>query len=206
MGARAQRTAESRSVRVARRLVDTLGTLAVLGALLSAWTIVTGRYLWTGGGADPRRPLVELPQLLQADVRPGQSFYLEDLDPWLRILCALPDVVAAATIVLAMVYVVRVLDGVGRGDAFGPRTLAAVTRLGVVLVAGGVLQGVLNTAAVAGLAALTGRREFTERVSGLGIDAPHWPWTLIVVGTVVLAVSAAFREGARLQRDVAGVI
>lgn len=205
MGARTPRATEGRSVRVARRLVDTLGTLAALAAFVSAATIMTGRYLWTAGGADPRRALVELPQLTQADVRPGRSFYLVDLDPWLRALCALPDVVAGVTIVLAMVYVVRVLDGVGRGDAFGAGTRRAVSRLGGALVLGGVLQGVLDTVAVAVLATYSSRADVRERVEALSLT-PRWPWTLIVVGAVVLAVSAAFREGARLQRDVAGVI
>jgi len=45
-----------------------------------------------------------------------------------------------------------------------------------------------------------------EAVFGIGTNLPEWPWTLIVVGVAVSALTVAFSEGARLKQDVAGVV
>ncbi|MCB0911228.1 MAG: hypothetical protein KDB60_06400, partial [Propionibacteriaceae bacterium] len=70
--------------------------------------------------------------------------------------------------------------------------------------------GALNTAAVAVIQA-----------DPAGVLAPHsppdasmlvigftagWPWMLILLGVVAGALGVAFRQGARLQEDVDGVI
>lgn len=81
---------------------------------------------------------------------------------------------------------------------------------------GGVLVGAYNTF-LFGFAALypgisnvsepTRTQEFLGAdYSGIGIDAPYWPVTIIAAGLVAYALTAAFRAGAKLERDVDGLV
>ena len=91
------------AVRVEVWLASAVGGIAVIRNLTTAVQILTGRFLYYFGSGDPRLPLVQLPQLLQADVRPGHTYTVADLAPGLRVLCASPSVVAAGTIAVAVV-------------------------------------------------------------------------------------------------------
>jgi len=174
----------------------------VLGNLATAISVITGRFLFAFGGADPHLPLTKLPQLLQADVRPGHTYTVGDLSIGVRVLCALPSVVAAGTIAFAVILLVGVLGRIAAGRAFEPSVRRRLVLLSAVLVGGGLLQGLLDTAAIAALAVSVDR----EAVSGLATNLPNWPWALIVVGVAVSALGAAFAEGARLKEDAVGVV
>lgn len=191
-----------RAARVGVLLVSGVGGIAVIGNLATAVAIVTGRSLFTFGGADPQLPLTSLPQLLQADVRPGHTYTVTDLAPGLRVLCASPSIVAAGTIAVAVVLLVGVLNRIAAGRAFDPPVRRRLALLSAVLIGGGLLQGLLDTAAIAAVVASVDQ----EAISGIGTTPPDWPWTLIVVGVAVTALGAAFTEGARLKEDAVGVV
>lgn len=190
------------AVRVEVWLASMVGGIAVIGNLTAAVQIIAGRYLFSFGGGDPRLPLVQLPQLLQADVRPGHTYTVADLALGLRVLSATPSIVAAATIAVAVFLLAGVLSRIATGRAFDLPVRRRVALLSVVLIGGGLLQGLLDTAAIAAIAVSLDR----AAIQGIGTNTPSWPWTLIVVGVAVSALGAAFAEGARLKEDVAGVV
>lgn len=200
------------SVRLAVALVLVAAGLAASGSLLQAWMTVTGRFLWTGGGADPRQPIEFLPQLLQADVREGFSFYLEDLPVWLRAAAAGPALIYAITVTLAAVLVARMLRTIASGDAFGPGVRRPLGGLSLTLLGGGVLHGLADTAAwwllLRNLPRLSEERGegYSSALQGIGYDLPDWPVMLIVLGLIAAALTIAFRQGARLREEMAGVI
>ena len=205
--------------RVVTGSVVMVATLTAYGALSTAIMTVTGRYFYTLGGADPRRSLTELPQMYRADLREGATGTLVDLDLGMRLLGAVPSVIHAVTVVLAAWLLLRVLRGVSGGTPFGTRVLGSWTRLTVVLLVGGVLQAVVDTVAVVYLSSRIGllfgvgrvSREQEEAFLGgdymsISIGAPDWPIPILVAGLVALALTTAFRAGARLERDVDGVV
>jgi hypothetical protein len=174
---------------------------------------VTGRYLWAGNGADPRKPLADLPQLIQAEIREGHSRFLEDIPVWLRVLCAMPSVAYAATLILGAVLVARILRTIARGDAFAVQVRRTLVALSLTLVGGGLVAGLLDTAALGTVIGLSSGATLDDGspfdpmvVSVLGTDLPHWPIMLIVLGVVASALTLAFREGARLREELVGVV
>lgn len=211
------------SPRVSYRLVSTvivvIATLTVLASLVRAITIITGRTLFAFGGADGRLPLVYLPQLLQADLREGATGTLTDAALSLRLLGAVPSLVEVAVIAVAAVALLRVVKGVSRAEPFGATVLANWRLLTLALLGGGILQGLADTVANVylsssiGLLLGAGRVTPEQRLeflggdySGIGVNLPQWPLAIIVAGLVALALDAAFRAGARLERDVDGVV
>lgn len=200
-----------RAVGAAVATVIVVGALASLSVLLQALMTVTGRYLFTWGGADQRKPLVDLPQLLQADIRDGYSMFLEDLPAWLRMLGASPLLLHAVIVAAAVALVVRLCRRIASGDPFGRSARGTLTRLSLVLIVGGVAQGILDTIAVGVATNWISSRMFTSlggdfAVQGLGTDLPNFPIMLIVLGIITAALAVAFREGARLREEMAGVV
>lgn len=206
-----------------RGVVIIVAAFAVLGSFTAGLTTILGRTLFAFGGADPRLPLERLPILLQADLREGATGTLADADPLLRVLSGVPLLIEAVTVVLAARLLLVVLGRVSRRDPFGAAALLGWRRLTGTLLIGGVLAGLISTAAFTYLNVALGSWPFgigagldfssEERndflggdYQGIGIDFPQWPVSLIVAGLVALALTTAFRTGARLERDVDGVI
>lgn len=196
-----------------------VAALTVLGSLVTTVVTSTGRMLVTFGDADPRLPLSSLPQLLQADLREGASGTLADLDLGMRLLGAAPSLVHAVTVGLAAWSLVRVLRGVSAAAPFSPRVLKSWTYLTLVLLVGGVVEALADTAAVLYLSTRFGLLWSGDGLTpeekiaflggdymGIGIDVPTWPVPILVAGLVALALTTAFRAGARLERDVDGVV
>ncbi|MFP7761857.1 hypothetical protein [Marisediminicola sp. LYQ85] len=179
-------------------------------------TILTGRTLLTFGGADGRLPLEHLPQLLQADLRQGSSGTLADADLLLRILSATPALIETMIIVAATVFLLRALRRIASSEPFHPMVLRHWKLLASILIGGGILQGLADTAAGAYLfthISVTAQFDPAQRNEFLGGDyvaigtnLPQWPVTTIVAGFVALALMTAFRSGAKLERDVDGVV
>jgi len=77
---------------------------------------------------------------------------------------------------------------------------------------GEILQAVAGTIAVAVLSSLVqvgmrgGGGAFGASYSGLGFNGPDVPWMLLLLGIIAGALALAFREGARLEEEVAGVV
>ncbi|WP_440711296.1 hypothetical protein [Herbiconiux sp. YIM B11900] len=205
--------------RVVRVVLLVVAGFVVLGDLMQAFTVVTGRFLLALGGADPRMPLDSLPQLLQAELREGASGTLADADLLLRVLGALPSVLHAVTIAVAVVFLVKALEGIAAGRPFDRRVLVDWRILSIALLAGGIAQGLADTAAVLYLntrigllfgAGLVTPDETDAFLGGdyraIGTDAPQWPVYLVIGGLVALALTTAFRAGARLEREAEGVV
>lgn len=211
-----QRPRVSRLVRAALLIV---ASFTVISDVTQTITILTGRVLFAFGGSDGRLPLRHLPQLLQADLREGASGTLADADGWLRVVCAVPSLMHAVTVVLGTVFLLRALRGIAEARPFDTFVLTNWRRLSVALLAGGVLQGLLDTAATVYLASGIGLLFGSGLVSSeqkdaflggdyaaIGTNIPSWPIPVIIAGLIALALAAAFQAGARLEKDVDGVV
>jgi hypothetical protein len=205
--------------RVVRAIVLIVASFTVLSSITQAITIVTGRALVAFGGADGRLPLASLPQLSKADLHDGASGTLADADLSLRLLCAVPAVIFAATIVLGTIFLLHVLRGVAQARPFEPFVLTNWRRLSFALLIGGASQALADTSASVYLTSRIGLLFGTGLVSpeqqerflggdyqGININSPQWPVSVIVAGLVALALTAAFQAGAKLEKDVDGVV
>lgn len=210
-------TVPRRGLRLALRAaciaIVTTGTVALAHGLAQMWCSgITGRNLLTLGGGDPRLLAESLPQLLQLELRDGVTLYIEDLPVWVRVLSLSPALVAGVVAFVASLFVVRLVRAIAGGEAFGPQPRRALAVAGLVCFGGGLIQGVLDTAAVAGILSLT---RSTPRADGaalpdlyqtMSLDVPHWPVQTILVGAVGCILLLAFRAGADLQEEAAGVV
>lgn len=208
-----------RMLRIVRAVLLIVASFSVLSDLTQTITIATGRALFAFGGSDGRLPLGHLPQLLQAELREGQSGTLADADLSLRLLCALPSALHAATVALATVFLLRALRGIAQGQPFAPYVLLNWRHLSIALLIGGVAQGLADTVASVYLASRIGllfgsgivtREQAVTFLGGdyqaIGTNVPQWPVPIIIAGLVALALTAAFRAGAKLEKDVDGVV
>ena len=211
-----------RITRFALLLVMTYTAIADTSRAIST---VTGLHL--ASGTDPRLPLIDLPQLVQADLRAGSTGTLADADLILRILGAVPSVIHGVTVVLAIAWLLRALRGIAQGQPFHAFVVQNWRRLALTLLAGGLAQGVADGIACTYLAVGAGFRGISflgavgggssrtdpQQVAFLGGDyeaisvaSATWPVDLLLAGLVALALTAAFRAGARLAEDADGVV
>lgn len=189
-----------------------VAVLAAAGTALEVFTIATGRVLFALNGAEARLPLSSLPQINQAELREGATGYLVDAPFWLRALCATPAMLYILIAVLAAILITRALRGISAGRPFSPSVQQSMTRLSLLLILGGILYGVLDT--IAGLTISDVAWTITQGVQlPLGADyivtstdLPRWPVFMITTGVVGLALSAAFRAGARLEEAADGLV
>lgn len=209
--------APQRGMRIALRAASvalvTAGSIALAYGVAQMWALgVTGRYLMTFGGGDPRIGADNLPQFLQLISLNGDILYLADLPLAVRLLCMSPALVAGITAFVAALSVVRLVRAIADRDAFGQRPRRALAVAGITCLVGGLLQGALDTAAVASLMALTGSSPDADGTTlsdvyrAVSLDVPHWPVQTILVGAVGCILLLAFRAGAELQEEAAGVV
>ncbi|MBF4623259.1 hypothetical protein [Clavibacter sp. VKM Ac-2872] len=213
-------------LRITRFVLLLVMTYTAIADASRAISTVTG--LHVAFGIDPRLPLSDLPQLARADLRPGAAGTLGDADLLLRILGAVPSLIHAITVVLAVAWLLRALRGIAQGQPFHAFVVANWRRLALTLLGGGVLQVVAGGIATAYLAAGLGLGAPTVALSAFGtfglgglggpqtflggdytdvMSAPvEWPVDLLLAGLVALALTAAFRAGARLAEDADGVV
>jgi hypothetical protein len=193
-------------------LIAVIAVLAALNDLVRVVTVSTGRVLIALGGAEGRLPLSALPQLLQADLREGTTGYLTDA-PWgLRLLAASPAAIHAVTVLWAALVLTRILRHIAGAKPFDVPTISGWRQLTIILVIGGIIQGLADTFAVFEISNLsmqsmsTGKHLLGADYSGIGVNIPQWPILLIVLGLVAGSIAAAFRAGARLQEEAHGVV
>jgi len=187
---------------------------AAIGDLFGIFSITTGLVLINALGGDlaAHQSLTALPQILQADLAPGETGDLTDVDLRLRLLCALPTVINMVTIVLAGLLIAGIIARIQQGQPFSSAVQRGWQKLASVLGFGGILQTVAAVIAVAVLARLrasqgpNGGGAFGASYSGLGFNGPDVPWMLLLLGIIAGALALAFREGARLEEEVAGVV
>ena len=187
---------------------------AAIGDLFGIFSITTGLVLINALGGDlaAHQSLTALPQILQADLAPGETGDLTDVDLRLRLLCALPTVINMVTIVLAGLLIAGIIARIQQGQPFSSAVQRGWQKLASVLGFGGILQTVAAVIAVAVVARLrasqgpNGGGAFGASYSGLGFNGPDVPWMLLLLGIIAGALALAFREGARLEEEVAGVV
>lgn len=210
----------SAATRFAVGAIWVVAVFSILGNVITMINLTTGRTLFALGGADGRLPLSTLPQLLQAELGEGAHGTLADAALSLRVISALPSLLNAVTIAVAAILLVGILRKISFGQPFSVWVLKRWRSLTVVLLAGGVLQGLADTAAVVylstniGLLFGAGNPSIMEArdgflggyYSGIGVDLPHWPIPLLLGGIIALALSIAFRAGARLEEEADGVV
>ncbi|MBI9113708.1 DUF2975 domain-containing protein [Sanguibacter suaedae] len=187
------------------RLLVVVGVLVVLAAL---WSVVRGRYLVALGTATPHLTLEDLPQVERVGAVVTDEVLVSDLAVWVRLLAWLPDIVQGAALVVAGLCAVRALRGIGKGDFFSPTVVSAVRWGGGTLIVGGLAQGALDSFASFLLATTQAGPDgaWSNAYDSLTFTGGTWPLSLVVIGVLVVAVGAAFREGARLQTEVEGVV
>jgi hypothetical protein len=206
-------------LRLVRGVLLIVAAFTALSDVVQVITIVTGRVLFSFGDVDGRLPLSYLPQLLQADLRDGAAGTLADADLSLRLLCALPTAVHAATVVLGTVFLLRVLRGIALARPFDAYVLESWRRLSIAVLTGGLVQGLIDTAASTYLntrigllfgTGLVNEQQQSAFLGGnyqaVGTNLPQWPVPVIIAGLIATALMAAFRAGARLEEDVDGVV
>ena len=206
-------TRSRRVVRLAGYIIWAVVVGWVFLELIGIFSMTTGLLLVNAimGDRVSHQPLTVLPQVLQAVLAPGATGDATDVVLWLRLLCASPYVLNVVLVVLAGVVFDRIIDDVGRGQPFSSAVQRSWNRLASLLVWGGLAQTALSALAVGIIVAnmqdgSNGRRLFGAEYSGLGLNGPDVPWMLIVLGIIAGALSIAFREGARLEDEVAGVV
>jgi hypothetical protein len=187
---------------------------AAMWDLLVIFNITTGLMILNAltGNLAAHQSLTALPQILQAELAPGETGDLTDIDLRLRLLCAVPTVISMLTIVLAGLLIAGIIARIQQGQPFSSAVLRGWQKLASVLVFGGILQTVASVIAVAVLTTLRasqgpdGGGAFGASYSGLSFNAPDVPWMLMLLGIIAGALALAFREGARLEEEVAGVV
>ncbi len=199
-------------VRAAVVIVWIIAISAAIGSALEVFVTIAGRVVLAFNGADPRLPLTSLPQINQAELREGAIGYLVDAPVWLRVLCATPAMLFILIVIAAAVLISRALHRIADGQPFSSIVRRSIAALSFILIGGGLLYGLLDT--LAGGAIFSVASSFTEGVQfPLGADyvvtstnIPRWPFFMISSGVVGIALSKAFKAGARLEEEADGVV
>lgn len=197
---------------LATAVVWLVAVAAAIGDLFQLVTILRGRAALSFGFGEGNLPLDWLPQVSVAQLRDGSAGNLVDAPLWVRILAAGPSLAHLATILIACLLVVRIINGIARGLPFGEHVLRSWKWLIVTLLAGSTLQGLCDVVArrvIAGLITSPtddGGWLFGADYAVLLVARPDWPILLTVLGIIAATLAIAFQTGARLEREVEGVV
>ncbi|MHA7142943.1 MULTISPECIES: DUF2975 domain-containing protein [unclassified Arthrobacter] len=201
-----------RTTRLSVVIVWIVAILAAIGSALEVFSVIGGRVLLAFGGAEPRLPLTAMPQIVEATLREGTTGYLVDAPFWLRVLGATPAMLYILIALVAALLITRVLRGIAASQPFSSKVRRSLTVLSLVFIIGGVLYGVLDTIAgrtIFEVSSIFGQGDqfpLGADYAGLAVDLPRWPFFMIITGVVSLALSAAFKAGARLEEEADGVV
>lgn len=202
-----------RSRSAASTLVLIIAAIAVLADGVQVFVMTTAYPLFTATGLNGTIPVTYLPQIAEARLREGTTpGLLGDVAVWLRVLSATPTMIHGLTIVVAAGLVTRIMNRIARRQPFEPSVLRGWQRLAAVIIGGGLLQGVLNTVSWWVIFGPTNAPRPNHELP-LGADYqliigafPYWPVFFILTGVIAAAIGAAFTAGARLEREVEGVV
>lgn len=193
--------------------VDAARTAAWLIRLLA---VVNGiRALWRGiaiiGGSstgddrvDVLVGLSDLSQVVTAITRGDVPVGVGDLPWYTRALCAAPELVHAAMLLVAAFLTIAVLREVAQGRSFSGRARRDLAAVSLVLTVGSAVFFVLN--AVAAEVLKVSVRGLGVAWLDLEIETFSVPVLLVALGMLAFAFVFALRDGAGLEREAEGVI
>lgn len=189
-------------------------TLMVLADLVQATALATGRVLISAGGDNPRLSPDGLPNLFAPEARAGTLLMLGDTALPTRLLLTIPSLLHAAVVVAATVFVLQIVRAVAANNPFSEPTLRHWRRLTAILLVGGIAQVIADSAVNSYLVTAVGHYLGSDRATleeqalipggdfaPVGANLP-----VIAAGLVALALTAAFRSGARLTKDTDGLV
>ncbi|WP_420111294.1 hypothetical protein [Pseudactinotalea sp.] len=191
------------AARTAAWLIRLLAVANGIRALWRAVAIVSAS--GTGGErADVSVGLTDLAQVVTAVTRGDVPVGVGDLPWYTRLLCAAPEVIHAAMLLVAAFLMIAVLREVAQGRSFSGRARRNLAAVSIVLTVGSAVFFVLNAVAAEVL---------KVSVWGLGvtwveldIQTFSVPVLLVALGLLAFAFVFALRDGAGLEKDAEGVI
>ena len=139
----------------------------------------------------------------QADPRPGLDPVLADIPLGNRLLFAVGPLVTGASWVVAALGVTRVLREIGAGRPFDAAVVRRLPRIALVL-GGGAL--VTLAADVVATVALTVSPTVVDLFRGMSSEGFEFPGTTFVCAVVIGALGVAFRRGAVIEHELAGLV
>ncbi len=178
------------------------GILALV-AISAAAVLAKGGALLTFGGASGDIDIVDMGLLDDAAPEPGLEPVLADIPLVNRLLFAVAPLVTAASWLLAAVLVTRVLREIGAGRPFGAAVVRSLPRAALVLGAGALATlGADVVATIAFMASPQVNALFSTMVS----SSFDFPGTTFVCAVIIGALGVAFRRGAVMERELAGLV
>jgi len=187
--------------------------IGLLG-LIKALATITGRsVVWLVLPIGDPLPLLALPQVNQAVPFGTYLYTIDQLPAWYRVLAATPGIVGAAAQVAVALLAATLVREIAAGRAFQPKARRRLVLIAGTLIVGGVLQALLDTAAVGVLDYHTMSFDQTGAWGGiydsytiLTIHTPRWPVAQIVTGVVTAVIAIAFRDASRLEEETGLVV
>lgn len=178
------------------------GILA-LAAVGAAAVLAKGELLMTFGGASPDLDVVRMGLLDSATAREGLDPVLADVPLANRLLFAVGPLVTAASWLVAAVLVTGVLREIGAGRPFGGTVIRSLPRVALALGAGALAN--LGADVVATVALIASPR-VGDLFSSMGSESFDFPGTTFVCAVVIGALGVAFRRGAAMEHELAGLV
>lgn len=200
--------------RVAVGVIVAVAALMVIADVIQAIALGTGRVLVRTGGTNPRASLDGLARLITSGSGGGAAEAVRGAGLVDRFLVLVPSLLHVAVVVLATILLLRIMHGVSAGEPFSASIRRCWQQLAVVLLCGGAAQMVVDLVVSFRLTEIINhyfgvdRTPLAERILTTGIDFTPVSTNVptIVAGLVALALTAAFRTGARLVEDADGLV
>jgi hypothetical protein len=178
------------------------GILA-LAAVGAAAVLAKGEVLATFGGASPDLDVVRMGLLDDATPREGLDPVLADVPLVNRLLFAVGPLVTAASWLVAAVLVTGVLREIGAGRPFGPSVVRRLPRTALALGVGALAT--LAADVVATVAFMASDR-VGDLFTSMSSESFDFPGTTFVCAVVIGALGVAFRRGASMEHELAGLV
>jgi hypothetical protein len=174
-----------------------------LAAVGAAGVLAKGGSLLTFGGATGDLDLVQMGLLDQATPREGLDPVLADIPLGNPLLFAIAPLVTGASWVVAAALLTGILREIGAGRPFRPSVVHRLPRAALVLGAGALANlGADVVATIAFMATPAVSRLFSVMSS----NHFDFPGTTFVCAVVIGALGVAFRRGATMERELAGLV
>ena len=187
---------------------DRLGLAVVLGLIAIATTVVTlvlPLIAWAQGEnltvayVSP----ITVPELDAVDTAYGEGHYdviVSDPTTAQRVFDLVPGLMTLPLVLAACWLVLRLMQDIGRGDAFRTRNVTRLRALAAILVIG---LPIVFFANLSFTGALLSGAELGTLPPAAWIELP---WPAFVAGMCLALLAEAFKAGSRLRDDVEGLV